>query len=153
LATLGIEGVSCKETNVAGVAANCRLPDMPWNVAEIVTVPVETELTMPGVVLPVATTAAFEEDQLACIVTSWCVPSLYTAVAVSCALVPKAAWEFCAETSTDCNVVVVVVVVVPLLEPLSPQPVAMPSRAARSTNFKVDTVLRALSSERTCCTG
>jgi hypothetical protein len=151
LATLGIEGVSCKETNVAGVAANCRLPDMLWNVAEIVTVPVDTELTMPGVALPVATTAAFEEDQLACVVTSWCVPSLYTAVAVSCALVPKAAWAFCAETSTDCNVVVVVVV--PLLEPLSPQPVAMLIRAARRTNFKVGTVLRALSSERTCCTG
>jgi hypothetical protein len=64
-----------KETNVAGVAANCILPERPWKVAEIVAVPLTRELTAPGVLF-VATMAGFEEDQLACAVTSPCVPSL-----------------------------------------------------------------------------
>jgi hypothetical protein len=45
LGTLGVEGVTCNETKVAGVATNCKLPDMPFNLAEIVAVPLETELT------------------------------------------------------------------------------------------------------------
>jgi hypothetical protein len=99
-------------------------------------VPLEMELTAPGVALTVATMAAFEEVQLACVVTSLCVPSLYTAVAVSCAPVPNAAWAFFAVTSIDCRVTVL------LLEPLPPppQPARMPIRAARRTHCKLERV-------------
>ena len=66
-------GVTAKEVRVADVTVRVVLPAIPPEVAEMVAVPIATDMARP-LLLTVATDV-LDELQVTCVVMSWVVPS------------------------------------------------------------------------------
>jgi hypothetical protein len=111
----GLDGVTARDTSIAGVTVRVVLPEMPPPVALIIVWPDAAAVAKPfePTALLIAA-AAVEELQVTDVVISWVELSEYVPVAMNCWVVPRAMPGFVGATAMDTSVASVTVKV---LEP------------------------------------
>ena len=98
-ATEGFAGVTASETRVGSATISALVPLRDPNVAVIIAVPCILLIASPAV--ETIATLALEELQVADVVRSLLLPSLYLPIAVNCLAWPAASVELSGETWMD----------------------------------------------------